>query len=61
MKSRLRNKLYGETLDEAMRVSVEGPETLMDEDLDAIINNKNLKEYFLVLGEGKLPLHPSHR
>ena len=38
VKARLRiNRLCDETLDEAMRVSTEGPETLMDEDLDAIM------------------------
>ena len=38
VKTRLRNRLCDETLDEAMRMSIiKGSETLMDEDLETII------------------------
>ena len=48
MKTRLRNRLCDETFDEAMIVSIEGPDTLLNEDLDTILKNKNLEEWVLL-------------
>lgn len=39
IKTRLRNRLGDETLDQAMRVSIEGPETLKEEHLEAILDH----------------------
>ena len=39
VKTRLRNRLGDETLDQAMRVSIEGQETLEDEQLESIVNH----------------------
>ena len=36
VKTRLRNRLCDKTLDETMRLIIEGPETLMYEDLDTM-------------------------
>ena len=39
IKTRLRNRLGDQTLDHAMRVCIEGPETLSSTDLDEIIQH----------------------
>ena len=39
IKTRLRSRLSEDTLDQAMRVCIEGPEKLSDEELDLIVNH----------------------
>ena len=39
IKTQLRSRLSEDTLDQAMRVCIEGPEKLSDEELDLIINH----------------------
>ena len=41
VKTRLRSQLGDDTLDQAMRVCIEGPERLTNESLEAITDNWN--------------------